>query len=218
MQMNQRALVLVAHADDETLGAGGMIPKLQSQGWVVDVVALSSGVLDVRGAIEDNSGDFKRVCEYYAVNSATLLGYPDQKFDQVPVADMANSVFSLKLNPDMIITHVSSDLNRDHVITCEIAKIVGRPKSKPVSILGMEIPNTSFWNGTPFAANYYVDIEPFLDKKIEAFNMYKNEIQNFPHPWSDEGLTLLAKYHGMQSGLAFAEAFTIIRGYDKHLG
>lgn len=142
--MNQRALVLVAHADDETLGAGGMIPKLQSQGWVVDVVALSSGVLDVRGEIEDNSGDFKSVCEYYAVNSATLLGYPDQKFDQVPVADMANSVFNLKLNPDMIITHVSSDLNRDHVITCEIAKIVGRPKSKPVSILGMEIPNTSF--------------------------------------------------------------------------
>jgi hypothetical protein len=117
----------------------------------------------------------------------------------------------------MIITHVASDLNRDHVITCEVAKIVGRPKTKPISILGMEIPNTSFWNGVPFAANYYVDIESFLEKKIEAFNMYKNEIQSFPHPWSDEGLTLLAKYHGMQSGLAFAEAFTIIRGYDKHL-
>jgi LmbE family N-acetylglucosaminyl deacetylase len=99
--MNQKALVLVAHADDETLGAGGMISKLQTQGWIVDVVALSSGVLDVRGEIEDNSGDFKRVCEFFAVNSATLLGYPDQKFDQVPVADLANSVFNLKLNPDI---------------------------------------------------------------------------------------------------------------------
>ena len=88
--MRQRALVLVAHADDETLGAGGMISKLQNQGWTVDVVALSSGVLDVRGKIEDNSGDFKSVCEFLGVNSATLLGYPDQKFDQVPVADMAN--------------------------------------------------------------------------------------------------------------------------------
>ena len=152
------------------------------------------------------------------MNSATLLGYPDQKFDQVPVADMANSVFNLNLYPDMILTHVSSDLNRDHVITCEVAKIIGRPKSKPVSILGMEIPNTSFWNGVPFVANYYVEIEQFLDKKIKAFSMYKNEIQNFPHPWSEEGLTLLAKYHGMQSGLVFAEAFAIIRGYDQHLG
>ena len=216
--MKQRALVLVAHADDETLGAGGMISKLQTQGWTVDVVALSSGVLDVRGKTEDNSGDFKSVCEFYGVNSATLLGYPDQKFDQVPVADMANSVSNLNLNPDMILTHVSSDLNRDHVITCEVAKIIGRPKSKPVSILGMEIPNASFWNGVPFAANYYVEIEQFLDKKIKAFSIYKNEIQNFPHPWSEEGLTLLAKYHGMQSGLVFAEAFTIIRGYDQHLG
>jgi LmbE family N-acetylglucosaminyl deacetylase len=216
--MSQSALVLVAHADDETLGAGGMIGKLLSQGWKVDVVALSNGVLDVRGEIEDNSDDFKRACDYLSVNSAVLLGYPDQKFDQVPVAEMANSVFKLQLNPDMIITHVASDLNRDHVITCEIAKIVGRPKTKPVSILGMEIPNTTFWNGAPFAANYFVDIERFLDTKIKAFNMYKNEIQNYPHPWSEEGLTLLAKYHGMQSGLAFAEAFTIIRGYDKHLG
>lgn len=216
--MNQSALVLVAHADDETLGAGGMICNLLSQGWKVDVVALSNGVLDVRGEIEDNSDDFKRACDFLSVNSAVLLGYPDQKFDQVPVAEMANSVFRLELNPDMIITHVASDLNRDHVITCEIAKIVGRPKTKPVSILGMEIPNTTFWNGAPFAANYFVDIEQFLDTKIKAFNMYKNEIQNYPHPWSDEGLTLLAKYHGMQSGLAFAEAFTIIRGYDKHLG
>ena len=216
--MRQRALVLVAHADDETLGAGGMISKLQTQGWTVDVVALSSGVLDVRGKIEDNSGDFKSVCEFLGVNSATLLGYPDQKFDQVPVADMANSVFNLNLYPDMILTHVSSDLNRDHVITCEVAKIIGRPKSKPVSTLGMEIPNTSFWNGVPFVANYYVEIEQFLDKKIKAFSMYKNEIQNFPHPWSEEGLTLLAKYHGLQSGLVFAEAFAIIRGYDQHLG
>ena len=39
--MNQKALVLVAHADDETLGAGGMISKLQANGWTVDVVALS---------------------------------------------------------------------------------------------------------------------------------------------------------------------------------
>lgn len=216
--MNQSALVLVAHADDETLGAGGMICKLLSQGWKVDVVALSSGVLDVRGEIEDNSDDFKRACKFLSVNSAVLLGYPDQKFDQVPVADMANSVFKLQLNPDLIITHVSSDLNRDHVITCEIAKIVGRPKTKPVSILGMEIPNTTFWNGKPFGANYFVDIERFLDTKIKAFNMYKNEIQDYPHPWSNEGLTLLAKYHGMQSGLTFAEAFIVIRGYDKHLG
>ena len=42
--MSRKALVLVAHADDETLGAAGIISSLRTKGWIVDVVALSSGV------------------------------------------------------------------------------------------------------------------------------------------------------------------------------
>lgn len=211
------ALILVAHADDETLGSGGTIPKLVKKGWRVNVVALTDGTLEVRGVIEDNRAGFNSACKMLGVHEWILLGFKDQKFDEVPMADLANSVAKLQFKPDLIITHVDTDLNMDHRLTCEVAKIIGRPKTKPVSILGSEIPNTSFWNGKAFPANYYVDISDEIDLKIEAFAQYTNELQEYPHPWSRKSLKLLAEYHGMQSGFQFAEAFSVIRAYEGRL-
>ena len=207
-------MILVAHADDETLGAGGVIQKLIRDKWEISVVILSDGKLTVRGVLEDNSGDANKACQVLGVGDPVFLGYADQKFDTFPIADMANSVFSLNINPDLIISHVDTDLNQDHRIVCEIAKIIGRPKAKPVAILGCEIPNTSFWNGAPFQPNYYVNITDELETKIEAFSQYENELQKYPHPWSKKGLKLLAEYHGMQSGQGFSEAFQVIRGFN----
>jgi len=211
------ALILVAHADDETLGCGGLIQKLIKKGWYTRVVVLSNGVLDVRGKIEDNRPGLQAACEILGVSELKQMDFKDQRFDQVPMADLANSVVQLGLTPDLIVTHVDTDLNMDHRLTCEVAKILGRPKQKPVSIIGCEIPSTSFWNGGPFPANYYVDITDEIEAKILAFKQYENELQKFPHPWSERGLKLLAEYHGMQCGLRYAEAFSIIRAYEGRL-
>lgn len=214
---NGAGLVLVAHADDETLGCGGTIPRLLRSGWRVDVVILSDGIIRTRDQVQDNRGDAAAACAVLGLGAPTFLGFEDQKFDAVPIADLANAVAGLGLEPDLILTHAETDLNFDHRITCQVAKIVGRPKRKPIAILGCEIPNTTFWNGVPFAANYYVDISADLDTKIEAFARYSNELQPYPHPWSREGLRLLAQYHGMQAGLPFAEAFVVIRGYEGRM-
>lgn len=211
------ALILIAHADDETLGAGGTILKLIEKGWIVNIVAISDGKLTVRGKKQDNSKDFKKACKLLGVEKYSLLKFKDQKFDTEAVSDLANAVANLKLHPDLIITHHQEDLNKDHRITCEVAKIIGRPKTKPISILGCEIPGTSFWNGKVFQANYFVDITKYIDLKIDVFAKYHNEIQEYPHPWSKKGLKLLAQYHGMQSGFKYAEAFNVIRGYEDRL-
>lgn len=208
------ALILVSHADDETLGAGGTIQKLLKRGWEVNVVILSSGRLETRSQLQDNRPDAYAACKFLGVPEPKLLGFPDQKFDTLPIADLANAVLAFDFRPDLIITHIETDLNLDHRITTQVAKIAGRPKRKPVSILGCEVPNTSFWNGQPFPANFYVDITEEIDKKIEAFALYKNELQEYPHPWSRKALRLLAEYHGMQCGFSYAEAFSIIRGYE----
>jgi len=211
------ALILIAHADDETLGAGGTILKLIEKGWLVNIVAISDGKLTVRGKEQDNSKDFKKACKLLGVEKHSLLKFKDQKFDTEAVSDLANTVVNLKLHPDLIITHHQEDLNKDHRITCEVAKIIGRPKTKPISILGCEIPGSSFWNGKVFQANYFVDITKYIDLKIDAFAKYHNEIQEYPHPRSKKGLKLLAQYHGMQSGFKYAEAFNVIRGYEDRL-
>ena len=213
----KKALVLMAHADDETLGAGGLIYKLTKNNWKVSIVFISDGIVATRKKKQDNRKDAKKACNILGVRNPIFLGYKDQKFDAYPIAEMSNSVESLKLNPDLIITHTDTDLNSDHRLVLEIAKIIGRPRKKPISILGCEIPNTSFWNGKPFPANYFVDITKEIEIKIKAFAQYANEINSFPDPWSKKALRTLAEYHGIQSGYKYAEAYQIIRGFENHL-
>ena len=208
----KHAMALVAHADDETLGAGGTIAKLQHDGWHLSVVIVSDAhrYTDQR----ENRSDAQRACDILGVHDLHFLGIPDQKFDSVPMAEIVDAALRLKLEPDLIITHADSDLNLDHRWTAEVARVVGRPRSRPISILACEIPNSSFWNGASFAADYFVDIGEQLDTKIEAFSQYGNEMRSFPDAWSPEGLRLLAQFRGMQCGLLFAEAFHLIRGYE----
>ena len=209
-------LILVAHADDETLGCGGLIRKLIKNGWSTRIVVMSDGVF-LRDKTQDNRAGLKAACEILGVGDFRQMGFKDQGFDQIPMSDLADSVLRLGLDPDLIVTHVDTDLNSDHRVTCDVAKIVGRPGRKPVSIIGCEIPNSSFWNGVAFHANYYVDVTEELDTKIRAFLAYENEVRPFPHPWSERGLRLLAEYHGMQCGFRYAEAYSIIRAYEGRL-
>ena len=214
----KKALILVAHADDETLGAGGLIQKLKKYNYEINVVIISNGIVTVRGVKEENSIATFKACKFLGIKKKPIfIGIPDQNFETVPISEIANKVGALGIEPDLIITHADTDLNKDHIITLEVAKIIGRPKYKPVSIIGCEIPNNAFWNTKLFAANYYVDISNEIDNKIKAFSFYENEIQRFPHPWSSRGLKLLAEYHGLQSGFQYAEAYVIYRSYNGHL-
>ncbi len=210
----RKALILVAHADDETLGAGGVIQKLVKRDWAVSVVIMSDGVLTSRGETQDNREDARRACAVLGVEAPTFLGFKDQYFDTFPMADLANAAGALGIDPDLIITHADTDLNLDHRMVSDVAKIIGRPKRKPVAILACEIPSTTNWNGETFPANYYVGIDDEIERKIEAFAEYSGELQPDPQPWSREGLRTLARYHGMQSGHAYAEAFVVVRGGD----
>jgi len=205
------ALVLVAHADDESLGCGGTIPKLLRDGWNVEVVMLSDGVVATRETTDDNRADAHAACEVLGVGPPTILGFEDQKFDAVPMADLASAVASLGHRPDLILTHAATDLNRDHRLVSEVAKIIGRPRGRPVSILACEVPGTTMWNGQVFPADLYVDITDTLPTKLEAFACYGNEVQEYPGTWSLQGIELLARYHGMQVGVGAAEAFTVVR-------
>lgn len=208
----REAAVLVAHADDETLGAGGTIVKMLKDGWKVSVVVFSDTYRFGGGGVSNREG-LEKACDILGVHELHVLDVPDQQFDAVPMAVFTQKVMDLKLTPDLIITHADTDLNLDHRITCDAAKILGRPRRKPVSILACESPVASFWNGHTFQANYFVDITDSIELKVKAFEQYVYEIQEFPNSWSPEGLRLLARYHGMQCGLPYAEAFSVIRAY-----
>jgi LmbE family N-acetylglucosaminyl deacetylase len=212
------ALVLVAHADDETLGCGGTIPRLLAEGWSVEVVILSDGLITTRGdEVQDQRDDAARASAVLGLDPPRFMGFPDQRFDQVAVADMAGAVSALGHDPDLILTTSAADLNGDHRLACEVAKIVGRPRRRPVSILACEVPASASWAGAPFPASFYVDVTATIGLKLEAFACYRGEVEAAPGPWSLEGIEVLSRYHGIQSGLAHAEAFQVIRAVAGQL-
>ena len=85
----RKAMILVAHADDEILGAGGLIQKLLATEWDVDVVVMSDGMLTVRDIVEDNRGDALTACKRLGLKKDPIfLGFTDQKFNSYPMADL----------------------------------------------------------------------------------------------------------------------------------
>ena len=210
-------LILVAHADDEVLGPGGFITKLAKKNVKIKLAVVSDGKITVRNKLVDNTGHLFSAAKQLGINDIKILDFKDQKFDTYPIADIANAVSRLNFDPDIIITHSKTELNKDHRITFEVAKIISRPKNNRCSILCFEIPNNSFWNQKTFKPNFFVDITKEIKNKILSLKKYKNEIKKYPHPCSSESLELIAKYQGFLCGYKYAEAYEIIRLYDEHL-
>ncbi len=209
---------LIAHADDETLGAGGLIPILIAKGHSVEIILASDGHIQARQEGIHNLESFKKAIHVLGVHKVHYLHLNDQVFDKYAFAEITTKVMECMNEPDIIITHCDTDLNNDHRIMCDVAKIAGRPKTKPVSILGMEIANTSRWNGKSMNANFYVDISNTFGIKAKAFECYHNEHRAFPYPYSHKGLEVLAQFRGMEAGCLYAEAFEIIRLHNQHIG
>ncbi len=78
-----------------------------------------------------------------------------------------------------------------------------------------EILSSTGWGGpetyNSFNPVHFIDISPFIEKKILALECYADEIRAFPHARSIEAVKALSKLRGAQSGLMEAEAFTISR-------
>ncbi|MDX1909098.1 MAG: PIG-L deacetylase family protein [Bacteroidia bacterium] len=212
-----KVTLLLAHADDESLGVGGTVPYLIARGAEVQLVVVSDGVVGLRDGQPDNRPALEAACAVLGIRTYTCLGIPDQRFETVPVGEIARAAGKVLGAPDLIISHAHTDLNRDHRITLEVARILARPRGQQVGLLGCEIPCVSAWNQQPFQPQLYIDIEPWLETKLRAFGCYVHEGRTFPDPYSPEGLRILAQHRGMESGLAAAEGFVVYRWYGGML-
>ena len=64
---------------------------------------------------------------------------------------------------------------------------------------------------TVFQPTVFVDIEPFLEQKVEAMACYQSKLVAPPHPRSLETIRSLAHLRGSTVYLAAAEAFMLVR-------
>ena len=198
-------LAVFAHPDDEVLGAGGTLAKHAERGDDVATLLL-----------------VERGLESQARAATTLLGstvafrnYPDQALETVRLSDLANSLCLDPWEPDVIYTHHPGDLNLDHALTARAVLTAFRPKpkEKPRTILACEVLSSTEWTFPQvFQPNWFetLSVEQLL-KKRDALACYPSEVQEPPHPRSLWGIENVAKTRGQQAGVAFAEAFQLLR-------
>ena len=122
----------------------------------------------------------------------------------------------MEIKPNIIYTLYLYDLNIDHRITSEAVMTASRPigENYVKEIYCFNTLSSTEWNFSStqqFSPNYFVDITSTIDKKIEAMKCYTNEIREFPHPRSTEGIEAQAKINGPIISRPYCEAFEVMR-------
>ena len=215
-------LIVVAHPDDEVLGAGATIHKLARQGKEVNVCVMS-GKAEARANRPEDSEleeDMNNSMRVLGVNKVVLGDFPNIQFNTVPHLQLVQFIEKAieATNADVVFTHHPSDTNNDHVQTslaCQAAirLFQRRPNINPLKeFLYMEILSATDWSVNSsmkkFSPNVFVEVgDDGIDKKIEALSIYRGVMREYPHPRSTEVLKGLAAYRGSQSGLRQVEAF-----------
>lgn len=211
-----KILVVVAHPDDELLGVGGTLCKHIHNKDEVYVCIATKAIQPMW------SNDYiqKKIKEQAIVDSRLgikeryNLDLPTTQLNILPHGEINTQIMKVVniVNPDIIYTHFEHDMNYDHTIIFRACMVATRPP-KRIRLLCFETPSETEFNNKPFIPNYWVDISPFINKKIEAFKVYQSEVKEYPHPRSPEGIKILAQKRGMDICTKYAEAFTIIKDY-----
>lgn len=215
-------LVVVAHPDDEVLGAGASIHQLTKEGNKVDVCILSGEVTarKARPELEELIYDMNRAAELLGIHQIIRGSFPNIEFNTVSHLSLVQFIEQaiVSSQPDIVITHHPIDLNNDHYhtsIACQTAirLFQRRPEVTPIrELLFMEILSATEWglnsSMRQFTPNTFIEVgEEGIHKKVEALQQYRGVMREFPHPRSMEAIKGLAAYRGGQAGYCYAEAF-----------
>lgn len=216
-------LVVGAHPDDETLGAGATVARLTRSGREVHWLLLGEGTTSRSDGAEP---ELLQAQWESCAAAAAVLGVsdvrrgdlPDNKFDTVPMLEVAKLVESAveSLRPTLVLTHHRGDLNIDHRVTHDAVLVATRPipGTSVRTVMSFEVPSSTEWGfepSTSFAPNVFIDVTEYLEQKLDALSRYETEIREPPHARAIEASRALARFRGASSGTHAAEAFQLVR-------
>jgi LmbE family N-acetylglucosaminyl deacetylase len=216
-----KIIVIAPHPDDEVLGPGGTLLRFKAEGatiaWLnVTTITAESGWCEDK--IRQRADEIKRVTELFGFDSVFELKFPTTQLDQVPMSDLVAAISNVfkKFEPEEVFVPHPADVHTDHRIVFDAVasctKWFRHPSVKRV--LAYEIlSETDFGLGARqgFRPNVFVNIEPYLDDKLRAMDIYTSELGDFPFPRSREAIRAQATLRGASSGFKAAEAFELLR-------
>ena len=208
-----RYMFIVAHPDDEVLGAGAFIHKLIKNGEEVSVVILNA---DYEKTRKEMFNDIEKSHNALGVKDRALFSYKNMSFYNENHREMVESLEAeiKRFEPDYIFTHSDKDLHSDHAITSMVtqqaARLWQRHSSghKIKALYFMEILSSTNWSSYGFKPDTYVEVsEEDIEAKINALKAYQNVVRDAPHPRSVKCVKAHSVLRGSDIGYIHSEAF-----------
>ncbi|TDC72382.1 PIG-L family deacetylase [Micromonospora sp. KC606] len=218
-----RLLIVVAHGDDETLGAGGTITLLTDAGVEVSLCVLTND--DSARAwdghvVTDRTSQIQAAASILGIKRVQVNTFGDSRLDQVGQLEL-NRVVEREIRefePDALFTTSMAELSVDHQLASRAARVAGRPGRSGIrEIRCFEVRSATDCAEASgvvptFRPNcWQVLDESHLERKLEALRAYGKEIEKWPSARSEDGVRALGAYRGSQVSAPLAEAFELVR-------
>lgn len=216
-----RSIVIAAHPDDETLGAGGTLLRRKAEGnetaWLI-VTGISPEHGWSMQRVSQREQEIAQVSQLLQFNQVYRLDFPAARLDEIPLRELIASISGIfhQFQPNEIFVPHYSDIHSDHRMVFQAVASCSKWFRYPSvqRILCYEtLSETDFGLGETqsFKPNYFLDVSPYLEKKIEVSRVYASEFAAFPFPRSEHALRAQASLRGAASGYEAAEAFELLR-------
>jgi LmbE family N-acetylglucosaminyl deacetylase len=200
-----------AHLDDVELAAGGLIALLVSKRHIVKMVSLS------KSDYSNWKGDVLRekdVAIREGYQAAEILGCELEVLD-FPTKDIpynstvveAIEKILYDFEPDIIFTHNVNDTHQAHIATAQATLSAARRFN---TIYFYEPIYPSGRSPIPFRPDVYVNIDGYLDKKIDSLKAHKSQFEKYSESWI-EAVIARARFRGFENGMHLAECFEVCR-------
>lgn len=204
-----KILAIGAHFDDVELGCGGTLLKHKERGDDISIIVITHSGYE---SPTTNSVRSKDQAKLEGEKCAKMLGASLICCDKEPTVLVPTEKFVLevehivsKIKPDRVYTHRPNDSHADHAA---VGYVSLRACRKCDEIL-LYRSNWFVTDGTQ-EDNFYVDISPFMEQKINLIRVYESEMKKVNYSWID----FVKKQNyatGAKVGVKFAETFHFVK-------
>lgn len=199
-------LAIGAHPDDIEIGCGGFLTKCINSGINVSTAIMSKCDNTIQDCeIGEREKEYKNATRYLGVNNALIFNLRDKEFpeNRIKIMEILTELQE-EISPDLVLIPYLNDPHQDH---STVAHAAIRTFRRNESILQYEILRHGSYTFTP---SLFVDISTFIDKKLEALELYKTQIK-YKAYFERDTYKALARTRGAQSGYDYAEGFIVYK-------